>query len=161
VRLEQAIYLILKSDAGLAAAVGGRIFAGTIPRSPITSGTLPGIKTFSTGIYPAIVYAPTRAGGDVTRVLGGGCALLEQPVEIFTASRTSYDEAADLEDRIFHLLDEFSGVVRDPASSDSFTIQSVFRTNWARVYTHLDSLQVHQFATEYSFHYLDPLRGQS
>jgi hypothetical protein len=148
VRIERALYQLLKNDADLTTAVGGRIFAGTIPRS----------TTASTQIYPLVVYAPTRAGHDVTRIVSGGCPLVEQPVEIFSASRLSYDEAADLDDRIVHLLDEFSGTVTDPALNESLEIQAVFSTNYAHVYSYLETIQVHQFLTEFQFHYLDPLR---
>ena len=71
--IEQAIYQILKNDAGVIALVGNRIFYGVLDQ--IVN-------------YPAIAYRPPAVGNrTLLRTLGGGCSLVSQRVHVYSASK--------------------------------------------------------------------------
>lgn len=152
--VESALYQLIKNSSVMA-TVNGRVFGGVLP------DTKEG-KPFDS--FPAIVYRPPENGGRrVPRILEGGCPLVEQPFLIFSASRNNYGEAALIDEALFHLLDEYRGVVTDPTKSpvESLEIEAVLATSLSHAYAYVDELRVHQFVTEYLFHYKDPLRGTS
>jgi len=135
----------------LTSLIGNKVFGGI----------LPGTKDKPFDSYPAVVYrTPPRGGRRVVRILEGGCPLVEQPIHIFSAAR-AVSTAARIDDAIFHLLDEFRGIVQDPSTSpvESLDVQAVLSTDLSHAYAYVDDLQVHQFVTEFLFHYKDPLRG--
>jgi hypothetical protein len=146
--IESALYQILKNSGTIANIVHGRIFSGVLPLKLDT--------------FPAIVYRPSPRGGrKVVRTIDGGCALVEQPLYIFSAAKTNYGEAARLDDAIFHALDEYPrSVISDLSMSppDSIRIEAVLTTDLAHSYAYVDDTHLHQFITEYLFHYIDPIR---
>lgn len=146
--VESALYQILKADTAVMAIVQGRIFSGVIPKK--------------LDKFPALCYRPPQRGGrKVVRTINGGCALVEQPLYIFSASKTNYGEAARLDDAIFHALDEYEREdIIDPTTSpaDSIRIEAVLTTELSHSYAFVDDIGLHQFITEYLFHYVDPIR---
>lgn len=148
--VESALYQLLKNDLDVMGIVHGRIFSGVLPN---------GLENF-----PALCYRPPQKGGRrVVRTLNTGCALVEQPLYIFSAAKTNYGEAARLDDAIFHLLDEFPRTdVSDPTTSpaDSIRIEAILSTELAHSYAFVDDMRLHQFITEYLFHYVDPVRRE-
>ena len=145
--IETALYQLLKNSSDVTNIVSGRIFSGVLPMK---------LEQF-----PAIVYRPPQRGGRrVIRTINGGCALVEQPIHVFCAAKTNYGEAARLDDAIFHALDEFRGVVYDPTTSpmDSIKVEAVITTEISHSYAFIDDTKLHQFITEYLFHYVDPIR---
>jgi len=146
-QIETALYQLLKGSPTVTDLVYGRIFSGVLP------------KTLT--LFPAIVYRPPQRGGRrVVRTINGNCALVEQPIFVFSASKLNYGEASRLDEVIFHELDEFRGEVFDPTTSplDSIQIEVVLTTELAHSYAYIDDVQLHQFITEYLFHYIDPIR---
>ncbi len=88
--IESALYQILKNDTAIAALVGERIFSGKLPQKRRDGAAYDS--------YPAIVYKPPPLGGrEVVRVLEGGCALISQPLHIFSVAHTNYGAAARLD----------------------------------------------------------------
>lgn len=146
--VESALYQLLKNDMDVMAIVKGRIFSGVLPNKLDT--------------FPALCYRPPQRGGRrVVRTINAGCALVEQPLYIFSASKTNYGEAARLDDAIFHVLDELPRTdVQDPTTSppDSIRIETIITTELAHSYAYVDDMRLHQFITEYLFHYIDPIR---
>lgn len=145
--VESALYQILKNSTTVMSLVQGRIFSGVLPDK---------LENF-----PALCYRPPQRGGRrVVRTINAGCALVEQPFYIFSAAKTNYGEAARLDDAIFHELDEFRGRVEDPTTSpiDSIKIEIVITTELSHSYAYVDDVRLHQFITEYLFHYVDPIR---
>jgi len=147
-QVESALYQLLKADATVMSIVQGRIFSGVLPNE---------LKHF-----PALCYRPPQRGGRrVIRTLNTGCQLMEQPLYIFSAAKSNYGEAARLDEAIFHVLDELPRMdVSDPTTSpaDSIRIETVLSTDLAHSYAYVDDMRVHQFITEYLFHYVDPIR---
>lgn len=146
--IESALYQILKGSTQVMSLVQGRIFSGLLPD---------GLKNF-----PALCYRPPQRGGRrVVRTINGGCALVEQPLYIFSASQVNYGEAARLDDAIFQALDDFPRTdVEDPTTSpvDSIRVEAIVTTDLAHSYAYVDDMRLHQFITEYLFHYVDPIR---
>lgn len=146
--IESALYQILKRDSVIMSIVQGRIFSGVLPN-----------KLDS---FPALCYRPPQRGGRrVVRTINSGCALIEQPLYIFSASKTNYGEAARLDDAIFHVLDEFQREdVADVSMSppDTIRVETVITTDLSHSYAYVDDMRLHQFITEYLFHYVDPIR---
>lgn len=146
--IETALYQILKADATITSLVSGRIFSGVLPKE-LTD-------------FPAIVYRPPQKGGrKVVRTINAGCALVEQPLYVFSASKVNYGAAARLDDAIFHVLDEFPRTdVLDPTTSppDSIRVEAIISTELSHSYAFVDDMKIHQFITEYLFHYVDPIR---
>lgn len=147
-QIETALYQILKASTEVMDIVQGRIFGGVLPDK--------------LGAFPALCYRPPQKGGRrVVRTINAGCALIEQPLYIFSAAKANYGEAARLDDAIFHVLDEFPRTdVEDPTTSptDSIRIETVLSTELAHSYAYVDDIRLHQFITEYLFHYVDPIR---
>lgn len=147
-QIESALYQLLKNATAITNLVSGRIFSGVLPKS---------LEQF-----PAIVYRPPQRGGRrVVRTINGGCALVEQPIYIFSAAKTNYGEAARLDDAIFQTLDDFPRTdVMDPTTSppDSIRIEAIITTDLSHSYAYVDDVMLHQFITEYLFHYVDPTR---
>src|SRR5262245_46284162 len=146
--IEDALYQILKNSVGVTTHVSGRIFSGVLPKK--------------LQLFPAIVYRPPMRGGrKVVRTINPGCALIEQPILIFSASKLNYGEAARVDEAIFHALDEFPRTdVEDPTLSppDSIRVETIIATELAHSYAFVDDVQLHQFVSEYLFHYVDPIR---
>lgn len=146
--IESALYQILKNTTAITDLVSGRIFSGVLPKE---------LKQF-----PSIVYRPPQRGGRrVVRTINGGCALVEQPIYIFSAAKTNYGEAARLDDAIFQVLDDFPRTdIVDPTTSpaDHIRIEAIITTELSHSYAFVDDMQLHQFITEYLFHYVDPTR---
>lgn len=144
-QLEEAVYQVLKNDAGIAAIVAGRIFAFIAPQ---------------TLTYPAVVYRPPADGQrEVLRVLEGGNAYVKQVIHVFSSS-TVKAEAARLDQAVNTALDEYDGVVVDPVTPTStLQIESIFSTSLSHAYIYDDVIQVHQFLTQFECHYLDPLKA--
>lgn len=143
--IEQAVYQILKTDAGIIALVSGRIFAGVAPQEVHDDQFL--------------VY---RSAGDRrhVRTLEGGCALFTQRMHVFSAGR-KYGQAAVLDDVVIQVLDEFRNTVTLPATSppESIFIEGIFLTPLAHEYDYIDSTQRHQFISEFECTFLDPVRA--
>ncbi len=146
--IESALYQILKNSVAITNLVSGRIFSGVLPKKLEQ--------------YPALVYRPPQRGGRrVVRTINGNCALVEQPLYIFSASKVNYGEAARLDDAIFQVLDEFPRTdIADPTTSpvESLRIETVITTDLSHSYAFVDDIGLHQFITEYLFHYIDPTR---
>lgn len=137
-QLEEAIYQILKNDAGVTAIVSGRIFGLIVPQ---------------TVTYPLALYrSPAYGGMDRARVLEGGSCFVKEPIHMFSASKVKA-EAARLDQAINTALDEYAGTIGD------VEIEAIFSTRLAHAYDYDDATQVHQFVTEFECHYLDPLRA--
>ncbi len=146
--IETALYQLLKNSTTVMDLVGGRIFSGVLPKS---------LENF-----PAIVYRPPQRGGRrVVRTINANCALVEQPIYVFSAAKTNYGAAARLDDAIFQTLDDFPRTdVVDPTTSpaDSIRVEAIITTELSHSYAFVDDIQIHQFITEYLFHYVDPQR---
>jgi len=146
--IESALYQILKASTEVMNLVQGRIFSGVVP-----------LKLEN---YPAIVYRPPQRGGRrVVRTINGGCALVEQPLYIFSTAKTNYGEAARLDNTIFQVLDDFPRTdVSDPTTSpaDVIRVEAIITTDLSHSYAYVDDVHLHQFITEYLFHYVDPIR---
>lgn len=146
--IESALYQILKADTTIMSIVQGRIFGGILPRQ---------LEAF-----PALCYRPPQKGGrKVVRTINSGCALVQQPIYIFSASKVNYGEAARLDTAIFHALDEFPRQdIVDPTTSpvESIRIETIITTELSHSYAWVDDIKIHQFITEYLFHYVDPIR---
>lgn len=145
--IESALYHLLKADAAVMAIVQGRIFSGVLPNE--------------LAAFPALCYRPPQRGGrKVVRTINAGCALVEQPLYVFSAAKTNYGAAARLDDAIFHALDEFRGEVIDTTTSpaESIKIETIITTDLSHSYAYVDDIRLHQFITEYLFHYIDPIR---
>lgn len=146
--IETALYQLLKNSTAVMNIVQGRIFSGVAPKD---------LKA-----YPAVIYRPPQRGGRrVVRTINAGCALVEQPLYIFSSAKTNYGEAARLDDAIFQLLDDFPRTdVEDPTTSpvDSIRVEAIITTDLSHSYAYVDDILLHQFITEYLFHYVDPQR---
>ena len=148
--VEQAIYQILKADAGVTALVSSRIVYGVLDQ----------IQT-----YPAIAYRPPAVGNrTVLRTMEGGCSLVSQRVHVYSAAKGRGNSvaivAAELDAAVHSALDEYRGTVFDITVSpiESIEIHAIFSTNLAHRYVYDDQVQVHNFLTEFEIHYTDPMR---
>lgn len=144
--IEQAIYKILKTTAGVTNLVVGRIFAGVMPQQNTT--------------YPAIVYrTPPDGGRLMTEVLEGGCSLVRQRIHVFSAGRT-YGQAALVDAAVGDALQEYHGTVynTDASPQESIDIQSIFMTLMSHAHQYVDKTELHEFVTEFECYFIDPRR---
>lgn len=151
-QIEEAIYKLLKTSGTVTDLVVGRIFAGVIPQENHT--------------WPALCYrapADTGRGREVIRVLEGGCTLVRQRIQIFSAGRT-YGAASTLDQAVSSVLDEFRGTVVKDATSpeESIDIQGIFlapRGNGlAHAYQYVDKTKLHEFISEFDCNFTDLTR---
>lgn len=141
--IEDAIYEILKADAGVTAIVSGRIFGGVIRET---------LKTF-----PVVLYR-SDGGRRPVRTLDGGCTLVEQRIHVFSAARGMAD-ASDLDYAIHSALDEFSGTVSNGGSPEqTIDIQGIFSGDLSHEHDYVDTTELHQFVSEFNCNFIDPRR---
>jgi hypothetical protein len=149
VNIEQAIYQILKNDTGVTDFVDGRIFAG-IWKQEVTT-------------YPGIVYRPPADGGRrEVRTLPGGCTLVEQRMQVFSAAK-KYGPAAELDYAVTQALGEFRNTVTNTELSpeEALDIQGIYLDAPAHGHSFEDKSQVHQFLSEFLCFYIDTTRLSS
>lgn len=109
-RVEEAVYELLSSDAAVTAMIGGRITAGVLPQSVI---------------YPAIAYR--IAGEESFAGLDASHGLRRSEVRVFCCAKSKYGTAAELAEVVRLALTDYRGTVDDGASPlNTLTIQNIF-----------------------------------
>jgi len=117
-RLDQAIYRVLATNAGVTAIVGTRITAGVLPQ---------------TTTYPAIAYR--LAGEDSIVSLDASNGLRSSTVRVFCCTKANYGAAASLAEAVRLAMADFKGSVSDGASpSSTVTIQGTFAAGLFEAY---------------------------
>lgn len=145
--LEDAVYIILRDDAGVGAVAGNRLKGGVLPQT--------------VEAYPFMVYR--GSGREPVRTLEGGVALVSMRFAIYSVAET-YRDAALCRDAVLAALDEYSGTVtNDESPAESIQIQAIFSqgTDYRRDDQGTQGkpgLNLHEFLTEFEAHYLDPDR---
>lgn len=143
--IEEAIYRILKADSQVTGVVASKIFSGVAKQS-VTA--------------PYLVYrAPAEGGRRITEVLEGGCALVQQDIDVFSVG-TNYGAAATLDSHVENALHEYSGTVvnTDLSPSESIDIQRIFLNLPAHGHQYVDDTKLHEFVSRFRCYFLDPLR---
>lgn len=144
---EDAVYIILRDDAGVGALAGNSIHGGVLP-NPLIGG------------FPTIIYRGEERGRVET--LEGGVALVSpQRIALYSVAQT-YKTAAELRDAIEAALHEFSGdVTNDESPSTTFQVQGIFLVS--HDYRKDDEgvqgrpgLNLHEFLSVYDVHFLPP-----
>lgn len=141
--IEDAIYQLLKNDAGVTAFVSGKIFCNHIDQ---------GVS------YPAIMYKPDGAMQYVD-TLEGGVTLARQRILVFSGAYKAATAIA-IDNAVIKKLFEFSGNVLMPGTSpeESIDIQGIFLGPMAHDLEYDDLAKVHEALTVFIVDYLDPAR---
>lgn len=141
--IEDAIYEILKADAGVIAVVSGRIFGGVIRET---------LKTF-----PVVMYK-SDGGRKPIRTLQGGCSLVSQRIRVFSAA-PGLSVASDVDYAVHAALDEFRGTVGNGASpEETIEVQSIYSQPLSHDHEYVDKTELHQFVSDFDCHFIDPRR---
>jgi hypothetical protein len=143
-QIEEAVYQILKTDARVRALVGGRIFSGKFPQ---------------TLTYPAICYrAPVDNRRRHVRALDGSLALITDWIDVLSASKLNYGEAARLDEVMALALQDYRGTVTDPLDGTKhIDIQRIVPSELAHNFINDERTEVKQFITRFDCTYLQSL----
>lgn len=141
--IEDVFYQLLKGDATLVAFRAGRLFLGAAKPE----------------VEPPYQVYRASSGRQIIETLEGGVALTRQRMLVVSAAKKATD-AADMDEATIHRLNEFSGVVTLPGTSpvESITVQGIFLAPLAHDGDYDDRSGLHEYASEFVCHYLDPRR---
>jgi hypothetical protein len=133
--IEQAVGLILKAASGVTTITSQRIEPGIVPEQ-----------------YATDAFITFEPDGDREHVqtLGGGIALVAQPIVVHSNART-FREAALLDAEVIDALDEFRGVVTNSLVSpeETLTVQGIFIDHPAHKWQYVDKTRMHEFVTRF------------
>jgi hypothetical protein len=139
---EEALNLILRSDAGITALVASRIFPGTAPQ---------------TAAYPALAYRLTDREPQHRLEARGSAGLVRSRYRLYSGAKghpgasSAYGDSKRLDEAVRLALTGFHGLVSNQASpANTLEVQGIFPEITIEYYD--DLTQVWNVATDFDFY---------